>query len=61
MEPRIQCAAVQAIIVVIPAVEPAFRVAAGRVALEAQGLPSIDEAPARVEAFAAGARAERAA
>jgi UDP:flavonoid glycosyltransferase YjiC (YdhE family) len=39
--------------------EPAFRVAAGRVALEAQGLPSIDEAPARVEALAASARAER--
>ena len=36
--------------------EPAFRVAAGRVALEAQGLPSIDEAPAAVEALVAGAR-----
>ena len=40
--------------------EPAFRVAAGRVALEAQGLPSIDEAPAAVEALAA-ARVRRAA
>jgi UDP:flavonoid glycosyltransferase YjiC (YdhE family) len=33
--------------------EPAFRVAAGRVALEAQGLPSIDEAPAALEALTA--------
>ena len=31
--------------------EPAFRVAAGRVALEAQGLPPIDEAPAALEAL----------
>jgi UDP:flavonoid glycosyltransferase YjiC (YdhE family) len=41
--------------------EPAFRVAAGHVALEAQGLPSIDEAPAVVEALAASARKQRAA
>jgi UDP:flavonoid glycosyltransferase YjiC (YdhE family) len=41
--------------------EPTFRHAAGRVALEAQALPSIDEAPAWVEAFAARARGERAA
>ncbi len=40
--------------------EPAFRAAAGRRALEAQGLPSIDEAPAAVEALAA-AREQRAA
>jgi UDP:flavonoid glycosyltransferase YjiC (YdhE family) len=40
--------------------EPAFRVAAGRVALEAQGLPPIAEASAAVEALAA-ARAQRAA
>jgi UDP:flavonoid glycosyltransferase YjiC (YdhE family) len=33
--------------------EPAFRVAAGRVALEAQGLPAISEAPAAIEALAA--------
>jgi UDP:flavonoid glycosyltransferase YjiC (YdhE family) len=32
--------------------EPGFRVAAGRIALEAQGLPSIDEAPAGLEALA---------
>ena len=41
--------------------EPAFRVAAGRVALEAQGLPAIDEAPAALEAVAAAARRRRAA
>ena len=41
--------------------EPAFRVAAGRLALEAQALPSIDEAPAALEVLAARARAERAA
>ena len=41
--------------------EPGFRVAAGRVALEAQALPSIDEAPAAVEALAASAREQRAA
>jgi UDP:flavonoid glycosyltransferase YjiC (YdhE family) len=41
--------------------EPAFRVAAGRVALEAQGLPAIDEAPAALEALVAGIREERAA
>ena len=32
--------------------EPAFRFAAGRVALEAQGLPSIDAAPAALEGLA---------
>jgi UDP:flavonoid glycosyltransferase YjiC (YdhE family) len=41
--------------------EPAFRVGAGRLALEAQALPSIDEAPAAVEALAAAARERRAA
>ncbi|MDQ1741594.1 MAG: hypothetical protein QOE53_3246 [Pseudonocardiales bacterium] len=41
--------------------EHAFRVAAGRIALEAQGLPSIDEAPDALEALAAGSRDERAA
>lgn len=41
--------------------DPAFRIAAGRVALEAQSLPAIDEAPAAIEALAAGAREARAA
>jgi UDP:flavonoid glycosyltransferase YjiC (YdhE family) len=41
--------------------EPAFRVAAGRIALEAQGLPAIDAAPAALEALVTGAREERAA
>jgi UDP:flavonoid glycosyltransferase YjiC (YdhE family) len=41
--------------------EPAFRVAAGHIALEAQGLPVIDEAAAAVEALAARGREERAA
>jgi len=41
--------------------EPAFRLAAGRVALEAQGLPSIDAAPAALRALASGARERRAA
>jgi UDP:flavonoid glycosyltransferase YjiC (YdhE family) len=33
--------------------EPSFRVAAGRIALEAQSLPAIDEAPAALEALVA--------
>ena len=41
--------------------DPAHRVAAGRVALEAQALPSIDEAPAALQALAADARRRRAA
>ena len=41
--------------------DPAHRVAAGRVALEAQALPSIDEAPAALQALAAAARRRRAA
>jgi UDP:flavonoid glycosyltransferase YjiC (YdhE family) len=41
--------------------EPAFRAAAGRIALEAQALPSIDEAPAALEALVADARAASAA
>ena len=41
--------------------EPAFRVAAGRVALEAQGLPPIDAAPAALQALASAARRRRAA
>ena len=41
--------------------EPAFRFAAGRVALEAQGLPAIDDAPAALEALVAAGREERAA
>ena len=41
--------------------EPGFRAAAGRVALEAQALPSIDEAPAALEALAARERTSRAA
>ena len=36
--------------------EPGFRVAAGRVALEAQGLPPVDAAPAALQALAAQAR-----
>ncbi len=36
--------------------EPAFRVAAGRVALEAQGLPSIDEAPRALSELVTAAR-----
>jgi UDP:flavonoid glycosyltransferase YjiC (YdhE family) len=41
--------------------EPAFRAAAGRVALEAQGLPPIDAAPAALQALASAARRVRAA
>lgn len=41
--------------------EPAFRVAAGRVALEAQSLPPIDDAPAALQALAADGRQRRAA
>jgi UDP:flavonoid glycosyltransferase YjiC (YdhE family) len=41
--------------------EPAFRLAAGRVALEAQRLPSIDEAPAALEALVSRERTSTAA
>ena len=41
--------------------EPSFRVAAGRIALEAQGLPPIDAAPAALQALASDARRRRAA
>ena len=41
--------------------EPAFRVAAGRVALEAQGLPPIDEASRAIEALVASERTSTAA
>ena len=41
--------------------EPAFRVAAGHIALEAQGLPPIDAAPAALQALAADAKRRRAA
>jgi MGT family glycosyltransferase len=41
--------------------EPAFRVAAGRIALEAQGLAPIDDAPATLQALATDARRRRAA
>jgi UDP:flavonoid glycosyltransferase YjiC (YdhE family) len=41
--------------------EPGFRVAAGRVALEAQALPSIDEAPAELEALVSRERTSTAA
>jgi len=41
--------------------EPSFRVAAGRIALEAQGLPPIDDAPAALQALASDARRRRAA
>jgi UDP:flavonoid glycosyltransferase YjiC (YdhE family) len=41
--------------------EPAFRVAAGRVAREAQALPSIDEAPAAIEALVSRERTSTAA
>ena len=41
--------------------EPAFRVAAGHVALEAQGLPPIEAAPAALQALASAARRRRAA
>jgi UDP:flavonoid glycosyltransferase YjiC (YdhE family) len=41
--------------------EPAFRLAAGRVALEARTLPSIDEAPAALEALVASERTSKAA
>ena len=41
--------------------EPSYRVAAGRIALEAQGLPPIDAAPAALQALASDARRRRAA
>ena len=41
--------------------EPSFRVAAGRIALEAQALPPIDAAPAALQALASDARRRRAA
>jgi UDP:flavonoid glycosyltransferase YjiC (YdhE family) len=41
--------------------EPAFRAAAGRVALEAQGLPPIDAAPAALEALVSRERTSTAA
>jgi UDP:flavonoid glycosyltransferase YjiC (YdhE family) len=41
--------------------EPAFRIAAGRVALEAQALPPVDAAPAALQALAAEGLRRRAA
>jgi len=41
--------------------EPGFRVAAGRVALEAQAMPSIDAAPAELEALVSRERTSTAA